>query len=80
MPDDAFGCIPKVVKHISPMVKENAREVTFKISAINEGPKRLPTDPATVNHGRTLRRALGDLRVLLNEATFPYAKSLNLVS
>jgi hypothetical protein len=80
VPDDAFGCIPKVVKHISPMVKENAREITFKISAINEGPKRLPTDPATVNHGRTLRRALGDLRVLLNEATFPYAKSLNLVS
>jgi hypothetical protein len=80
VPDEAFGCIPKMVKHISPMVKENAREVIFRISTINEGPKRLPDSPATINQGSALRRALSDLGVLLSEATFPYVKALNVVS
>ncbi|KAE9371457.1 hypothetical protein N431DRAFT_558980 [Stipitochalara longipes BDJ] len=79
VPSLAFGYIPEVVKRISPMIKENAREVTFKISTINEGCNFPHDKHATLNRGIVLRRALGDLRVLLNEATFPHVKTLNLV-
>jgi hypothetical protein len=75
----AFGYIPEVVKHISPMVKENAKEVTFKISTIKEGCD-LPKDEHNVlDRGVILKRALGEPKVLLNESTFPHIKTLNLI-
>jgi len=75
----AFGYIPNVVKHLSPMVKENAREVTLKISIINEA-GNLPNDAITTAQRKIiLKRAQSDLQVLLNEAMFPHVKILNLV-
>jgi hypothetical protein len=78
--DYAFGYIPKVVKHISPMVMANAREVTYRISTINEGPEsRHPDSPQLWNNSVVLKRALGHLQILVNQATFPHVKTLNVV-
>jgi hypothetical protein len=76
VPDNAFGYIPKVVEHITAMMKTNAREVIFNISAIDEGPKATfgyhsPSDAVT------LTRALENLQLLIDTATFPNVKTLN---
>jgi hypothetical protein len=61
------------------MILENAREVTYRISTINEGPKILHNSPARYNSPATLKRALADLQILVNQAIFPHVKTLNLV-
>jgi hypothetical protein len=76
VPDEAFGYIPKMVKYITPMMKTNAREVTFNISTIDEGPKASYSPP---NNAVTLMRALENLQLLVGTATFPNVKTLNVV-
>jgi hypothetical protein len=79
-PHYAFGYIPNVVKHISPMVIINAREVTYRISTINEGLGfHLVEDPKLWNDPAVLRRALRNLQVLVDQAAFPHVKKLNVV-
>lgn len=80
VPDHAFGYIPNVVKHISPMVITNAREVMYRISTISEGlALDAPEPPNHWNNPAVLERALGDLRILVDQATFPHVKNLNVV-
>ncbi len=80
VPDNAFGYIPNVFKHISPMVLTNAREVTYSISTINEGLGfHVNENPKLWNDPAVLERALSDLQVLIDQATFPHVKKMNVV-
>jgi hypothetical protein len=79
-PDYAFGYIPNVVKYISPMVITNAREVTYRVSTINEGLGfHLHESPNLWNDRTVLEQALSDLQILVGQATFPHVKKLNVV-
>jgi hypothetical protein len=78
VPVQAFGYIPMMVKRITPMMKTNAREVTFHISTINEGGEPKCVKPKDIN-ALTLERAVENLRLLVSEATFPHVKTLNVV-
>jgi hypothetical protein len=80
VPDHAFGYIPNVVKHISPMVITDAREVTYRISTISEGLGfHLHEFPNMWNDPAVLERALSDLQILVDQATFAHVKKLNVV-
>jgi hypothetical protein len=79
VPDLAFGYIPNVVKHISPMVITNAREVTYRISTINEGLRHLDGNSKLWNDPAVLERALSDLQILVSQANFLHIKKLNIV-
>lgn len=79
VPVEAFGYIPRMIKHITPMMKTNAREVTFHISTISEGRKLQYDEQINYNNAFMLKQALENLQVLVSEATFPHVKNLNVV-
>lgn len=77
--DSAFGNIPKLVRHITPAMKANAKEVTFHISTISEGLDHHAPRPSSGDRRRTMHRALHELQVLVDIATFPHVKAQSIV-
>lgn len=77
--DNAFGNIPKLVRHITPTMRANAGEVTFHISTIAEALLRDAPRPSSPDQLRTMERALQELQVLVDDATFPHVKAQYIV-